>query len=92
MAGPAFQAKLAVRRPGKWFYGLTLSEQRGERELHGKVHLSVQAILLRTENSAVCNWKTTIDVGEVGWLYDGEPCVTLVSKIKVLCLKIYMLM
>lgn len=79
MTGPAFQATLAVGRPGKWFYGLTLSERRGERELHGNVRLCVQAILLRTENRAVCNWKTTVDVREV-------------SKIKVLCLKIYTLM
>lgn len=57
------------------------------------VCVRVQAILLRTENREVCSWKTTVDVGEVVWLYDhGEPCMTLVSKIKVLCLKIYMLM
>lgn len=93
MIGHAFQATLAVGRPGKGFYGLTLSEQRGERELHGNVCGCVQAILLRTENREVCNWKTTVDIGEVIWLYDhGEPCMTLVSKIKVLCLKIYMLM
>lgn len=75
VTGPDLQTTLAVGRPSNWFYGLTLSEQREERELNGNLHMCVQAMLPRTENREVCNSKPWCRL-ENSVRDHGEPCMT----------------